>query len=155
MSQRSRVINLYKTFLNLSKDWPKGRDHFRRGLHKSFSKNKDEKDPDNIEKMIKHGEFVVKEIETLYMLKKYRTLKKHTFSNAGEKSFDQFGAISSRIAPGQLALNRKFDRDSPEPPEPPSETPPSFAHANSPAKIASERSKIRVGETAPDVTIEP
>lgn len=26
--------------------------------------------------MIKHGEYVIKEIEALYMLKKYRTLKR-------------------------------------------------------------------------------
>lgn len=39
-------------------------------------KNKDVSDPEKIKKMIAHGEFVKKEIEALYMLKKYRTLKR-------------------------------------------------------------------------------
>lgn len=42
-------------------------------------KNKDVKDPEKIEKMIAHGEFVVKELEALYMLKKYRTLKRRYY----------------------------------------------------------------------------
>lgn len=43
-------------------------------------KNKDVSDPEVIEKMIGHGEFVVKEIEALYMLKKYRTLKRRYYT---------------------------------------------------------------------------
>lgn len=65
--------------LHLGKDWPQGFDMFRTRLHRAFIKNKDETDPDKIEKMIKHGDFVVKEIETLYMLKKYRTLKRRYY----------------------------------------------------------------------------
>lgn len=42
-------------------------------------KNKDETDPQKIEKMIAHGEYVVKEMEALYMLKKYRTLKRRYY----------------------------------------------------------------------------
>lgn len=42
-------------------------------------KNKDETDPEKIEKMMGHGEFVVKELEALYMLKKYRTLKRRYY----------------------------------------------------------------------------
>ncbi|CAH1396230.1 unnamed protein product [Nezara viridula] len=76
MSQKGRVIDLYKTLLHLGKDWPKGYDFFRDRLKKAFLKNKDVSDPEQIEKMIKHGEYVKKEIEALYMLKKYRTLKR-------------------------------------------------------------------------------
>ncbi|CAG9762500.1 unnamed protein product [Ceutorhynchus assimilis] len=79
MSQRSRVVTLYKNLLHLGKEWPKGYDFFRSRLHNAFLKNKDESSPENIEKMIKHGEFVAKEIETLYMLKKYRTLKRRYY----------------------------------------------------------------------------
>lgn len=65
--------------LHLGKDWPQGFDLFRTRLHRAFIKNKDVQDPDKIEQMIKHGNFVIKEIETLYMLKKYRTLKRRYY----------------------------------------------------------------------------
>lgn len=42
-------------------------------------KNSKETDPTKIDNMIKHGEFVAKEIEALYMLKKYRTLKRRYY----------------------------------------------------------------------------
>uniref|UniRef100_A0A0V0G9C0 Putative growth hormone-inducible soluble protein n=1 Tax=Triatoma dimidiata TaxID=72491 RepID=A0A0V0G9C0_TRIDM len=76
MSQRAKVIDLYKTLLHLGKDYPQGFDYFRSRLKKAFLKNKDVTDPERIQKMIAHGEFVKKEIEALYMLKKYRTLKR-------------------------------------------------------------------------------
>ncbi|XP_056648731.1 electron transfer flavoprotein regulatory factor 1 [Diorhabda sublineata] len=81
MSQRSRVIDLYKNLLHLGKDWPKGYNFFRERLHAAFLKNKDEKDAEKIEKLISHGNFVKKEIETLYVLKKYRTLKRRYYDN--------------------------------------------------------------------------
>nr|CAI5868698.1 unnamed protein product [Callosobruchus analis] len=81
MSQRSRVKSLYKTLLHYGKDWPNGYDFFRTRLHDVFLKNKGEKDPQKIQRMIEHGEFVVKEIETLYMLKKYRTLKRRYYDS--------------------------------------------------------------------------
>lgn len=65
--------------LHLGKDYPSGFDFFRPRLHKAFMKNKDVSDPEIIEKMIGHGEFVVKELEALYMLKKYRTLKRRYY----------------------------------------------------------------------------
>ncbi|KAJ8926409.1 hypothetical protein NQ314_021195 [Rhamnusium bicolor] len=81
MSQRIRVTELYKTLLHLGKDWPKGYDFFRKRLHGAFMKNKDEKDPEKIEKMIAHGQYIIKELETLYMLKKYRTLKRRYYKD--------------------------------------------------------------------------
>ena len=36
-------------------------------------------DPEEIQALIKRGEFVIKEIEALYSLKKYRTLKKNYY----------------------------------------------------------------------------
>lgn len=65
--------------LYYGKDWPTGYDYFRTRLHKVFLKNKNEVDPEKIDKMIKHGEFVIKEIEALYMLKKYRTMKRRYY----------------------------------------------------------------------------
>lgn len=66
----------------MGKEWPKGYDFFRQRLHAAFIKNKNETDPKKIEKMIAHGEYVKKEIETLYMLKKYRTLKRRYYNES-------------------------------------------------------------------------
>ncbi|KAF2880788.1 hypothetical protein ILUMI_25386 [Ignelater luminosus] len=81
MSQRSQVVNLYKTLLHLGKDYPSGYEYFRVRLHNAFMKNKDVTDPEKIKKLIGHGEYIVKEIEALYMLKKYRTLKRRYYNN--------------------------------------------------------------------------
>lgn len=46
---------------------------------KAFARNKDETDPEKIEEMIARGQYVAKEIETLYALKKYRAMKKRYY----------------------------------------------------------------------------
>lgn len=79
MSQRSRVIELYKTLLYLGRDYPKGYDYFRSRLKRAFMKNRDVTDPEKIEKMLTLGDYIVKELEALYMLRKYRTLKKRYY----------------------------------------------------------------------------
>ncbi|KAK0055086.1 electron transfer flavoprotein regulatory factor 1 [Biomphalaria pfeifferi] len=76
---RHKVKHLYKTLLHLGKDYPKGRDYFRQKLHAVFIKNKGVKDPEEIEMLIAKGEYIVKELESLYMLRKYRTLKKRYY----------------------------------------------------------------------------
>ncbi|CAG9578715.1 unnamed protein product [Danaus chrysippus] len=83
MSQphRKAVLNLYKTLLYLGRDWPQGSDLFRKRLHKVFVRNSEESDPVKIESMIKHGQFVVKEIEALYKLKKYRAMKRRYYDD--------------------------------------------------------------------------
>lgn len=42
-------------------------------------KNKDVTNPKEIEKLIERGNFVVKELEALFMIRKYRTLKKRYY----------------------------------------------------------------------------
>nr|CAG4648795.1 EOG090X0AJZ [Polyphemus pediculus] len=76
MSQHSRVIHLYKTLLFLGKEYPGGHDYFKTKLKNAFMKNSQLKDPKDIESAIARGHFVIKELEALYMLKKYRALKK-------------------------------------------------------------------------------
>jgi len=76
---RHEVKNLYKKLLYLGKDYPKGGDWFKTKLHAAFMKNKDVEDEVQIKALIARGEFVVKEIEALYMLRKYRTLKKRYY----------------------------------------------------------------------------
>lgn len=81
MFQRNRVVNLYKTLLFLGRDYPHGYDYFRTRLKRAFTKNKHVSDPEKIEVLIAHGNYVVKELEALYMLRKYRTLKRRYYKD--------------------------------------------------------------------------
>lgn len=42
-------------------------------------KNRDETDPGKVQEHVAKGEYIVKELEALYMLKKYRTLKRRYY----------------------------------------------------------------------------
>lgn len=63
----------------MGKDYPLGYEFFRTRCHDAFMKNSKETDPAKIRQMIRHGKFMVKELEALYKLKKYRTLKKRYY----------------------------------------------------------------------------
>lgn len=67
--------------LYLGRDYPAGYDYFRQRLKIAFMKNRDVTDTETIHKMIDRGKFVIKEIEALYMLKKYRTLKRRYYDS--------------------------------------------------------------------------
>ncbi|XP_011340096.2 trafficking protein particle complex subunit 2-like protein [Ooceraea biroi] len=54
MSQRTKVVDLYKTLLYMGRDYPKGYQYFRTKLRRAFDKNKLETDPEKIDKMIGH-----------------------------------------------------------------------------------------------------
>ena len=60
----------------MGKDWPDGYTVFRDRCKRVFLKNKDLQDENKIKECLVKGEYVLKEIEALYKLKKYRTLKK-------------------------------------------------------------------------------
>ncbi|GAA6228189.1 LYR motif-containing protein 5A [Lates calcarifer] len=76
---RGEVIKLYKNLLYLGREYPKGPVYFRERLKSAFMKNKDETDPEKIKKLVARGEFVIKELEALYFLRKYRTMKKRYY----------------------------------------------------------------------------
>lgn len=78
-SLRPKVIELYKTLLYLGREYPKGYDYFKKKCKAAFMKNKNVTDSKEIEMLIARGQYVVKEIEALYMLRKYRTLKKRYY----------------------------------------------------------------------------
>eukprot|EP00112_Aurelia_sp_Birch-Aquarium-sp1_P006204 Seg169.8 transcript_id=Seg169.8/GoldUCD/mRNA.D3Y31 product="hypothetical protein" protein_id=Seg169.8/GoldUCD/D3Y31 len=78
---RREVINLYKQLHFLGRDYPLGFDYFRKKLKSAFLKNKDLQDPKEIKKMIERGNYVIKELEALYMLRKYRTLKQRYYED--------------------------------------------------------------------------
>jgi len=70
-----RVKNLYKELVYIGRDYPAGADFFHTKCKAAFQKNKDVTDPAEIEMLIGRGEFVLKEIEALYQLRKYRAMK--------------------------------------------------------------------------------
>lgn len=72
---RRQVIRIYKELLYLGREYPLGYDYFRPRLHKAFASQVDLKDEKQIKKGIERAEFVKKEIEALYYLKKYRTIR--------------------------------------------------------------------------------
>ena len=57
-------------------EYPGGSDFFRRKLQNAFRKKAGLTDPGEIERALQHGEFVKRELEALYYLRKYRALKK-------------------------------------------------------------------------------
>ena len=65
--------------LHLGREYPKGAEYFRTKLKLAFMKNRDVKDPEQIQQLLARGEFVIKELEALYMLRKYRTLKRRYY----------------------------------------------------------------------------
>lgn len=70
--------------VHLGREYPLGWDYFRPRLKAAFMKNKDVKDPVTIDQLLARGNFVVKEIEALYMLRKYRTLKKRYYADESD-----------------------------------------------------------------------
>ncbi|XP_067349469.1 LYR motif-containing protein 5B [Channa argus] len=76
---RAEVVRLYKNLLYLGRDYPKGGDYFRERLRVAFTKNKSVQDPEKIKELIARGEYVARELEALYYLKKYRAMKKRYY----------------------------------------------------------------------------
>ncbi|XP_027132124.1 LYR motif-containing protein 5B-like, partial [Larimichthys crocea] len=70
-----RLHHLPPQLLHLGREYPRGADYFRERL-RAFSKNKSEQEPERIKDMIARGEFVARELEALYYLRKFRAMKK-------------------------------------------------------------------------------
>ncbi|CAL8078956.1 unnamed protein product [Orchesella dallaii] len=90
-----RVLSLYKNLLFMGRDYPKGYQYFRERCNTVFKKNKGVNDPKEIERLINHGEFVKKELQALYYLRKYRTLKRRYY--ADEDEMTKFRNLSNTI----------------------------------------------------------
>ncbi|KAG8438555.1 hypothetical protein GDO86_004936 [Hymenochirus boettgeri] len=80
-SLRGEVVKLYKNLLFLGREYPKGEKYFKERLKKAFLKNKDVKDPEQIKQLIARGEYVIKELEALYYLRKYRAMKQRYYQD--------------------------------------------------------------------------
>merc|ERR1712243_121711 len=63
----------------LGRQYPKDPEVMAKRIHGAFMKNKDETDPEKIRQHFAKGEYIVKELEALYMLRKYRTLKRRYY----------------------------------------------------------------------------
>jgi hypothetical protein len=72
---RQQVIHVYKELLEMGKSYPLGYDYFRPRLHKAFSSQAHITDEEEIKKGIERAQYVKKEIEALYYLKKYRSMR--------------------------------------------------------------------------------
>lgn len=77
---RQRVLQMYKQMLYLGKDYPEGFQYYRKKLNDAFKRNAGEADSTKIEQLLFRANFVTKEIEALYKLRKYRTMKNRYYS---------------------------------------------------------------------------
>ncbi|ORY06807.1 LYR motif-containing protein 5 [Basidiobolus meristosporus CBS 931.73] len=76
---KAGVRELYKQLLFLGRDYPAGYPYFRERLKKAFQKNSTLADPKSVEQAVQRGQFVIKELEAMYKLNKYRALKKRYY----------------------------------------------------------------------------
>ncbi|XP_075066860.1 electron transfer flavoprotein regulatory factor 1 [Mixophyes fleayi] len=79
---RAEVVTLYKNLLFLGREYPKGEIYFKERLRKAFLKNSHVTDPEKIRELIARGEFVIKELEALYFLRKYRAMKQRYYEDS-------------------------------------------------------------------------
>jgi hypothetical protein len=79
---RREVIAIYKELLYLGREYPLGFGYFRPRLHGAFMAKAGERDEDAIRRGIDQAHYVKKEIEALYYLKRYRTLRKRYDADA-------------------------------------------------------------------------
>lgn len=70
---------ILQKLLYLGREYPQGSAYFRERLKSAFVKNKDVTDPEKIKKLVARGDFVIKELEALYFLRKYRAMKKRYY----------------------------------------------------------------------------
>jgi len=84
----------------MGRDYPAGYEYFRSRLKMAFIKNSSIKDEAEIRQLLARGEFVCKEIEALYMLRKYRTLKKRYYEAHETDINTKIRNIESNADPG-------------------------------------------------------
>ena len=80
MAAQSKTT-LSSQLLYMGRDYPLGYQYFRDKCNASFNKNRHENDPEKVDMLLKKGDYVLAELEALYKLKKYRTLKRRYYSN--------------------------------------------------------------------------
>lgn len=73
------ISHVLPKLLYLGREYPQGSKYFRERLKLAFMKNKDVADPEKIKQLVARGDFVIKELEALYFLRKYRAMKKRYY----------------------------------------------------------------------------
>ncbi|KAK9380851.1 uncharacterized protein V2V93DRAFT_240223 [Kockiozyma suomiensis] len=76
---RYKVIRQYKQLLYMGREYPRGYQFFRDRLHSGFMNNANITDDKQIEQKLRFAEFLEKEIEALYHLRKYRAMKRQYY----------------------------------------------------------------------------
>eukprot|EP00696_Hemimastix_kukwesjijk_P008275 gnl/Hemi2/20463_TR6791_c0_g1_i1.p1 gnl/Hemi2/20463_TR6791_c0_g1~~gnl/Hemi2/20463_TR6791_c0_g1_i1.p1 ORF type:complete len:101 (+),score=29.27 gnl/Hemi2/20463_TR6791_c0_g1_i1:236-538(+) len=80
---RARVLRLYKDLLWSGRGYPAA-DLFRTNLKRAFLARKDISDPEKLNKAVELGEFVIKELQAMHSLNKYRAMKKRYYDEEEE-----------------------------------------------------------------------
>ncbi|KAL6079649.1 LYR motif-containing protein 5 [Balamuthia mandrillaris] len=96
---RAAVKRLYKNILWAGKDYPAGQHVIREGTKRAFFAMKDETDPQKIQKAIEKGEYVIKELEALHKLHKYRTLRRAYSPEHEQEMVERLHALSQAHSP--------------------------------------------------------
>lgn len=95
------IYNFFHIFLKqllyYGRDYPLGYKYFRDRCHRGFVKNRDETDPQQIIKQISRGDFIIKELEALYRLRKYRYLKQRYYPEKMDDDFKSFESIDPKV----------------------------------------------------------
>lgn len=72
---RYEVLRKYKELLYLCRDYPLGYQYARNRLHAAFRAQSALQTPAGVDKALAKAEYIRKEIEVMYYLKKYRALR--------------------------------------------------------------------------------
>jgi len=73
---RLLVRSLYRQFLHVGKEYPEDFHVLRQRVKDAFRKNGSLRDAAAVEQAVARGQYVLKEMEALIFLKKYRALKR-------------------------------------------------------------------------------
>jgi hypothetical protein len=76
---------IYLQLIYLGREYPKGADFFLPRLKNAFLKNRHETDEQKIASLIGRGEYIVKELEAMYKLRKYRAMKRRYYDEVDER----------------------------------------------------------------------
>lgn len=98
--------------LYYGREYPAGYDFFRIRLKRAFEKQIHLTDPVEIRQKQEHGEFVIKELEALYMLKKYRHLKRNYYDTVEEEN-KQISSAHAKTAAAKNSLLNTYSETKP------------------------------------------
>ncbi|KAK9476780.1 hypothetical protein V1514DRAFT_284521 [Lipomyces japonicus] len=80
MSLRYQVLRQYKELLYMGRDYPQGYKYFRDKLHDGFMKNSALSDSSQILAKLQFGEYMMRELEAFYHVRKYRSIKRSYYN---------------------------------------------------------------------------